>query len=74
MTMNATWEAALARAEFDFVEMVVRYHEGKASAAEVGAARKRLRELALRFERARTERELFGFPRPQWASARAAGH
>jgi len=49
--MNAPWEASLARAEFDFVETVVRYHEGKASAAEVGAARNRFRELGLRFER-----------------------
>ena len=62
----------LERAEFDFTDTVVRYWAGTASVTELGAARKRLRQLIARIQRDEAVRQLFAFPRR--LSAVASGH
>ena len=64
----------LERAVFEVMETAVRYHSGTASAAELAAARTRLRQLIARLRRAEAERELFAFPRRSEPAAMERGH
>jgi hypothetical protein len=68
-----TVQRGLLVAEFQALDTLVRYYEGSASAADLGAATRDLesyREFAADFERARARERLFEFPlRPEVPAA-----
>jgi hypothetical protein len=72
--MNAI-EAQLETAEFEALWLEVRYHEGRASVAEVERAIRRvdqLKRIAARMDEARLAGETF--PWPETAAVAAVGH